>query len=144
MLQTLKNAWRTKEIRSKIIFTFVILILYRIGSVIPVPFVDAHNFGSYLQGTILQYMDILSGGTLSSATLFALGVSPYINASIILQLLAVVFPNSLGEMAKNDKKKMAFITRIVTVALALITAIGYYFLMVRYGLLTPLLSAATR
>jgi len=136
MLQTLKNAWRTKEIRSKIIFTFVILILYRIGSVIPVPFVDAHNFGSYLQGTILQYMDILSGGTLSSATLFALGVSPYINASIILQLLAVVFPNSLGEMAKNDKKKMAFITRIVTVALALITAIGYYFLMVRYGLLT--------
>ncbi len=136
MLQTLKNAWRTKEIRSKIIFTFIILILYRIGSVIPVPFVDAHNFGTYLQGTILQYMDILSGGTLSSATLFALGVSPYINASIILQLLAVVFPNSLGEIAKNDKKKMSFITRIVTVALALITAIGYYFLMVRYGLLT--------
>ena len=136
MLQTLKNAWRTKEIRSKIIFTFIILILYRIGSVIPVPFVDAHNFGTYLQGTILQYMDILSGGTLSQATLFALGVSPYINASIILQLLAVVFPNSLGEIAKNDKKKMGFITRIVTVALSLVTAIGFYFLMVRYGLLT--------
>ena len=128
MLQTLKNAWKTKEIRSKILFTLFILLLYRIGTVIPVPFVDAHSFESTFSGTILDYMNILSGGSLGTATLFALGVSPYINASIIIQLLSVVFPK-LGELAKNDKKKMGFITRIVTVMLALVTAIGYYFLI---------------
>ena len=130
MLQTLKNAWKTKDIRSKIIFTLFILLLYRIGTVIPVPFVDANNFANSasFQGTIMNYMDILSGGSLSASTLFALGVSPYINASIILQLLAVVFPK-LGDIAKNDKKKMGFITRIVTVVLAIVTGIGYYFML---------------
>ncbi len=128
MLQTLKNAWNTKEIRSKILFTLLILVLYRIGTVIPVPFVEANNFASTMNGTILQYMDLLSGGSLGAMTLFALGVQPYINASIIIQLLAVVFPK-LGEMAKNDKKKMNFITRIVTVVLAIVTALGYYFLL---------------
>ena len=116
MLQTLKNAWRTKDIRAKILFTLFILLLYRIGTVVPVPFVDANNFESQFQGTILDYLNILSGGSLGTATLFALGVSPYINASIIIQLLAVVFPK-LGELAKNDKKKMSFITRIVTIIL---------------------------
>ena len=128
MLQTLKNAWNTKEIRSKILFTLFILLLYRVGTVIPVPFVEANNFASTLDGTILQYMNTLSGGALGAMTLFALGVQPYINASIIIQLLAVVFPK-LGELAKSDKKKMNFITRIVTVVLAVVTAIGYYFLL---------------
>ncbi len=128
MLQTIKNAWNTKEIRTKILFTFFILLLYRVGTVIPVPFVEANNFASSLDGTILQYMNTLSGGSLGAMTLFALGVSPYINASIIIQLLAVVFPK-LGELAKNDKKKMNFITRIVTVILAIVTALGYYFLI---------------
>ena len=128
MLQTLKNAWNTKDIRSKILFTLFILLLYRVGTVIPVPFVEANDFASSLSGTILEYMNVLSGGALGTMTLFALGVQPYINASIIIQLLAVVFP-SLGEMAKNDKKKMNFITRIVTVVLAIVTAIGYYFLL---------------
>ena len=137
MLQTLKNAWRTKEIRSKLIFTFIILLLYRIGTVVPVPFVDASNFAASFQGTILEYMDILSGGELGAATLFALGVSPYINASIVLQLLGVVFPNSIGAMAKNDKKKMGFVTRLVTIGLAIVTAIGYYFLLSRAGMLSP-------
>ncbi len=135
MLQTLKNAWRTKEIKSKIIFTLFILLLYRVGTVVPVPFVDANNFAGSFRGTILDYMNILSGGSLGTATLFALGVSPYINASIIIQLLAVVFPK-LGELAKNDKKKMSFITRIVTVALALVTSIGYYALLSNAGMLT--------
>ena len=121
MLQTLKNAWNTKEIRGKILFTLFILLLYRIGTVIPVPFVEANNFSSQFSGTILAQMDILSGGSLSTATVFALGVSPYINASIIIQLLAVVFPR-LGEIAKNDKAKMNYITRIVTVILAIVTA----------------------
>ena len=136
MLQTLKNAWRTREIRTKILFTLFIVLLYRIGTVVPVPFVDANVFKGSFQGTILDYMDLLSGGSLGNTTLFALGVSPYINASIIIQLLAVVFPNSLGEMAKNDKKKMSFITRIVTVILALVTSIGYYFLLSSNGALT--------
>ena len=134
MLQTLKNAWNTKEIRGKILFTLFILLLYRIGTVIPVPFVEANNFAGQFSGTILDQMNILSGGSLSTATLFALGVSPYINASIIIQLLAVVFPR-LGELAKNDKEKMNFITRIVTVILAIVTAIGYYFLLKNNGML---------
>ena len=128
MLQTLKNAWKTKEIRSKIIFTLFILLLYRIGTVIPVPFVEANGFAESFSGTILDYLNTLSGGSLGTATLFALGVQPYINASIILQLLGVVFPK-LGELAKNDKKKMSFITRCVTVVLALVTAFGYYWLL---------------
>ena len=128
MLQTLKNAWRTKDIRGKLLFTLLILLLYRIGTVIPVPFVDAHDFAGSFKGTILDYLNLLSGGSLGQATLFALGVSPYINSSIIIQLLAVVFPK-LGELSKNDKKKMGFITRITTVILAVITAVGYYFLL---------------
>ena len=135
MLQTLKNAWNTKEIRSKILFTLLIFVLYRIGTVIPVPFVDANNFASTFSGTILDQMNILSGGALGTATLFALGVSPYINASIIIQLLAVVFPK-LGELAKTDKSKMNLITRITTVILALVTAIGYYFLLRNSSMLT--------
>ena len=139
MLQTLKNAWRTKDIRSKILFTFFILLIYRIGTVIPVPFVDAHNFASTFDGTILDYLNVLSGGSLGNATLFALGVSPYINSSIIIQLLAVVFPK-LGEISKNDKKKMGLITRVTTVILAVVTALGFYFLLAG-GALTP---AATK
>ncbi len=135
MLQTLKNAWNTKEIRNKILFTLLIILLYRIGTVIPVPFVEANNFAATFSGTILDYMNTLSGGALGTATLFALGVQPYINASIIIQLLAVVFPK-LGELAKNDKEKMNFITRIVTVIIAIITAIGYYFLLRNGGALT--------
>ena len=135
MLQTLKNAWNTKEIRSKILFTLMILLIYRIGTVIPVPFVEANNFAGTFSGTILDQMNILSGGSLGTATLFALGVSPYINSSIIIQLLAVVFPR-LGEIAKEDKSKMNFITRVVTVILAVVTAIGYYFLLRNNGALT--------
>ncbi len=135
MLQTLKNAWNTKEIRNKILFTLLILLIYRVGTVIPVPFVEANTFATELNGTILEYMNTLSGGALATATLFALGVSPYINASIIIQLLAVVFPK-LGELAKTDKSKMNLITRIVTVILALVTAIGYYYLLRNSGALT--------
>ena len=128
MLQTLKNAWNTREIRSKILFTLLILLIYRVGTVIPVPFVEANDFAASLSGTILDYMNTLSGGSLGAMTLFALGVQPYINASIILQLLAVVIP-PLGEVAKNNKKLMGLITRLTTIALAIVTAVGYYFLL---------------
>ena len=135
MLQTLKNAWNTKEIRSKILFTLLILFIYRVGTVIPVPFVEANDFASTFSGTILEYMNVLSGGSMGAMTLFALGVQPYINSSIIIQLLAVVFP-ALGELGKTDKKKMNLITRLVTVGLAIVTAVGYYFLLRNSNALT--------
>ena len=134
MLQTLKNAWRTKDIKRKILFTLLILLLYRIGTVIPVPFVSNDNLTT--SGYILGFMNMLAGGALEQKTLFALGVTPYINASIILQLLAVVFPK-LAELSKDEqgKKKMNMYTRILTVVLALVTAIGYFFLLKNNGLL---------
>ncbi len=143
MLQTLKNAWRTPDIRKKIVFVLFILLLYRIGTVIPVPFVDAGNFSSSFGGTILDYLNILSGGALSTATLFALGISPYITASIVIQLLCVVFPNKLGKLGKDEagKKKLNNYTRICTVILALVTAIGYYLLLVNN---TMIVSYATK
>ncbi len=143
MFQTLKNAWRTKEIRGKILFTLLILLLYRVGTVIPVPFVDANTFSNTFGDTILAYMDTLSGGALGAATLFALGVQPYINSSIIIQLLAIVFPK-LGEIAKNDKKKMNFITRVVTMILAVVTAVGYYYLLRANGSLSITAIHSTR
>ena len=135
MLQTLKNAWRTPEIKQKILFVLFILLLYRIGTVIPVPFVDAANFSRNFSGTIFSYMDTLSGGALSTATLFALGISPYITASIVIQLLCVAIPK-LGELGKSEdgKKKLNNITRFVTIALALVTAIGYYMLLANNGM----------
>lgn len=136
MLQTLKNAWRTPEIKKKIVFVLFILLLYRIGTVIPVPFVDAANFSRNFSGTIFSYMDTLSGGALSTATLFALGISPYITASIVIQLLCVAFPKKLGELGKTEegKKKLNNITRFVTIILALVTAIGYYLLLANNGM----------
>ena len=136
MLQTLKNAWRTPEIKQKILFVLFILFLYRLGTVIPVPFVDAANFSRNFSGTIFSYMDTLSGGALSTATLFALGISPYITASIVIQLLCVAFPKKLGELGTTEegKKKLNNITRFVTILLALVTAIGYYLLLANNGM----------
>lgn len=131
MLQTFKNAWKIPELRNKMLFTLFILVLFRIGSVIPVPFVYAGlaqsgvtNGG--LQG-LFQYFDIISGETFSKATLFALSISPYITASIVIQLLTIAIP-PLERMAKEGeegRKKLTQITRYTTVVLALLTSIGY-------------------
>ena len=136
MLQTLRNAWGVPELRRKLLVVLAILAIYRIGAVIPVPYVNAANFASAFGNTIFSYMSTLSGGALEQATLFALGVSPYITASIVLQLLTVAFPK-LGERAKGEDGK-EFInkwTRIVTVILAVVTAIGYYILLANNGML---------
>ena len=131
MFKTLKNAWKIEEIQNKILFTLLIILLYRVGSAIPVPFVDRSiiaDFGNYYAGTMLEYLNIMSGSALSQATLFALSVSPYITASIVIQLLTVAFPDSLGKLAKEGEegqKKMKKYTHYVTIALALITAYGY-------------------
>ncbi|MBP5209399.1 MAG: preprotein translocase subunit SecY [Clostridia bacterium] len=135
MLQTLKNAWRTPDIRRKLLYVAFILIIYRIGTVIPVPFVDASNFEANFGNTIFAYMDVLSGNALSQATLFALGISPYITASIIIQLLAVAFP-ALGEKMKDSKDLNEKLTRYITVVLAVITGYGYYALLKSYGMLS--------
>lgn len=131
MLQTLKNAWKVAEIRKKILWTLFILLLYRVGTVIPVPFVNASSFNAQFGNTILGYLDTLSGGALQTATLFALGISPYITASIVVQLLTVAIPalERWAQQGEEGKKKINNLTRYFTVILAVITAVGYYFLM---------------
>ena len=131
MFKTLKNAWKIEEIQNKILFTLLIILLYRIGSAIPVPFVSEsilEQFNTYYGGTIFGYMSILSGGAMAQATLLALSVQPYITSSIIIQLLTVAFPDSLGKLAKEGEEGQAKIkkyTRWVTIAIAIVTAYGY-------------------
>ena len=133
MIQTIKNAWKVPEIRSKILFTLLVILLYRLGANIPVPFVDADlmsNFNNQMNG-LFEYMNLLSGGAFAQGTLFALNVSPYITASIVIQLLTIALP-PLERWAKDGeagRKKISALTRVVTVALALITAIGYMMLL---------------
>lgn len=129
MFKTLKNAWKVQDIQNKILFTLLIILLYRLGSAIPVPYVrhELMDFSIY-GSSILGYLSILSGGAMSQATFFALSVSPYITSSIVIQLLTVAFPNSLGKLAKEGEegqKKIKKYTRWVTIGIALVTAYGY-------------------
>ncbi len=131
MLQTIKNAWKIADLRKRIIFTLIIVLLYRIGSVIPVPFVDSavlQMFFDSTEGNLFQYFNILSGEAFARATLFALSISPYITASIVIQLLTIAIPalERLSKEGEAGRKKLTQITRYATVALALITSIGYY------------------
>ncbi len=129
MFQTLKNAWRIPETRKKILFTLMIVLLYRLGNVIPVPYVksDALFGGMNTDGTIFEWLSNMSGGSFVQGTLFALSITPYITSSIVMQLLTIAIP-ALERLSKEQdgQKKISQITRYVTVALALITATGYY------------------
>ena len=141
MLQTLRSAFKVPELRRKMLFTVIILVLYRIGAVVPVPYVSSDVL-SYLmsqgEGSIFQYLNILSGDAFSKATLFALSISPYITSSIVMQLLTIAIPalEKLQKSGEEGKKKITQITRYITVALGLITAYGYYMYMRNYGVLT--------
>ena len=140
MFQTLKNAWKIPELKNKILFTLMIVILYRLGSNLPMPWVNPAVFESYFNasGNALTWLNMLSGGALAQATLFALSVSPYITASIVIQLLTIAIPK-FEEWAKEGeagKKKLSAITRVLTVLLALVTAIGYTMFMNAQGMLT--------
>ncbi len=142
MLSTLRNAWKIEELRKKIIFTLFVLLLYRIGNAIPVPFIDVallQNYIAGLENTVLGFVNVLSGGAFSSATIFALSIQPYINASIIIQLLCIAIP-ALERMAKEEgeegKKKINNITRYSTVGLGLIMGFGYYMLIKNNALLS--------
>ena len=137
----LVNAFKVPDLRRKIMFTLAILLIYRVGVAIPLPFVSADILGLYLfqtGGSMFQYLNILSGGAFERCSLFALGISPYITSSIVMQLLTVAIP-ALERMSKDGeegKKKITQITRYVTVGLALITSYGYYMLMRSQGMLT--------
>ena len=142
MIQTVRKAWGIPELRKKIVFTLLVLLIYRIGSAIPVPYVDTTTLGSYLDGlgtTILGLYNVMSGGAFAMATVFALGIQPYINSSIIIQLLTVAIP-ALERLAKDGgeegKRKIQSITRYATVAIALLQALGYYWIMSSNQILT--------
>ena len=140
MIQTIRNAWAVPELRRKILFTIFALLIFRLGSAIPVPYIDSQALETYLQmqsGTILGLMNAMSGSAFSMATIFALSIQPYINSSIIIQLLTVAIP-ALERMAKEGgeegRKKIASITRYTTVAIGLLQGFGYYSLINSYGL----------
>ena len=139
MLQTLRNAWRIPELRKKIIFTMFILLIYRVGNVIPVPYIDTHTladyFNSVLSNTVFGLYNAMSGSAFSQATVFALGIQPYINSSIIIQLLTIAIP-ALERLAKEGgeegKKKISMITRYTTVGLGLLMGWAYYTMLCNY------------
>jgi len=141
VFQTLKNAWKIPELKSKLLFTLLIVVLYRLGANIPVPFVSSDVLATFKEmtaGSIFQYMNLLSGEAFGRATLFALSVSPYITASIVIQLLTIALPplEKLAKSGEEGKKKLTAITRYATVGLALITAWGYSAYLKSAGMLT--------
>ena len=137
MFKTIKNAWSIPDLRRKILFTLLIVVIFRIGSVIPVPFLNmdalAHVMGNAqgVDDTLVGYLNTLSGGAFSNATIFAMGITPYINSSIIMQLLCVAIPplERLSKEGEEGRKKIAAITRYVTVGLGLIQGTAYYFFL---------------
>ena len=139
MFQTLKNAWKVPELKSKLLFTLLIVLLYRLGACIPVPYVNSEVIESFstVFGGMFDYLNFISGGALSQATLFALSVSPYITASIVIQLLTIAIPalERLSKEGEEGRKKISAITRFVTVALALVTSYGYMRLLETNGFL---------
>lgn len=143
MIQTFKNAWKIADIRKKLLFTLFIVLIYRIGANLYVPFVDVDMIvalkaqESFASTGIFQLVNLFSGGAFEQATLFALSVSPYITASIVMQLLTIAIPylENLSKEGEEGKKKINMYTRIVTAVLAVVTAYGYVTLLNSYGCL---------
>ena len=140
MLQTIRNAWKIADLRKKLLFTFAILLLYRLGNVIPVPFVNTVTMSamfqsSEIQNSILGLFNMMSGSAFSRATLFALSIQPYINASIIIQLLTIAIP-ALERLSKEGgeegRKKIERITRYTTVGLGLLMGWAYWMMLKNY------------
>ncbi|MBQ7959122.1 MAG: preprotein translocase subunit SecY [Oscillospiraceae bacterium] len=139
MFETFRNAWKNEDLRKRILFTIFIIVIYRIGSVfIPVPFLDGEVLRQMLEmngGSIFSYMDILSGGSLPNATVFALSITPIINAQIIMQLLTYALPplERLSKEGETGRKRLQKITDIVAIGIALLQGFGYYVIMKNYG-----------
>ncbi len=141
MLATIRNAWKIADLRKKLLFTLLIILVFRLGNSIPVPYIDTALLQNYFaaQGSnILGLMNVMSGGGYGHATMLALSIQPYINASIIIQLLTIAIP-PLERLAKDGgeegKKKIAAITRYTTVGIGLLQGFGYYVLIRSYGFL---------
>ena len=139
MITTVRNAWRVEEIRKKLLFVMFMILLYRLGNAVTVPFVNTEMLSAHFQGlnnTILGLMNMMSGGALERASIFALSIQPYINASIIMQLLAVAIP-ALERMRKDGgeegKKKIEKITRYATIGIAALQGYAYYVLIHQGG-----------
>ncbi|MEE3333606.1 MAG: preprotein translocase subunit SecY [Ruminococcus sp.] len=145
MFKTISNAWKIPDLRRKILFTILVIVFFRIGSVIPVPFLDMTRLAELMNmnganegSSALAYLNTLSGGAFSNATIFAMGVTPYINSSIIMQLLTVAIP-ALERMSKEGeagRKKIATITRYVTVGLGLVQGFAYWWYLKASGVTT--------
>lgn len=133
MFQTIRNAWRIPDLRKKLLYTLGMLIIFRFGSYVPVPYLDRARVMALLSAgggsSLLDFMNIFSGGAFANATIFAMSITPYINASIIMQLLTVAIPalERISKEGEEGRKKLAQWSRYLTVVLALIQAIGLYF-----------------
>lgn len=136
MQNKISNLWKVVELRKKLLFTVLALLLFRLGCAIPVPFIQSDVIsGIFNGGDLFSYMNMLSGGALSQCAVFALGVSPYINASIVVQLLTVVFPR-LDRMRKEDDEKYQQVMRCTSAGFALVMAIVYYAVLRMYDAVT--------
>ena len=143
MIATLRNAWRVDEIRKKLLFVMFMVLLYRLGNAVTVPYVDNAMLSEYFQSlnnTVLGLINTMSGGALERASIFALSIQPYINASIIIQLLTVAIPaleRLQKEGGEEGKKKLEKVTRYSTIAIALLQGYGYYVLINNNNMLDP-------
>jgi preprotein translocase subunit SecY len=141
MFQVFRNAWKIEELRKKILFTLFIILLYRIGNAVPVPYIDTELLNTYfgqLQNTVLGLVNAMSGSAFSHGTIFALSIQPYINASIIMQLLCIAIPaleRLQKEGGEEGRKKIASITRYATVIIGLLQGFGYFMMCRNYGIL---------
>ncbi len=134
MFRIFRNAWKIEELRKRLLFTIAMIVLFRLGCAIPVPYItpDALS-GMFSSGNMLTYLNMMSGGALSQCTLFALGVQPYINATIIMQLLAYAIPylENLSKEGEEGRRKLTRITNYVGAGIALMLSVGYYFIIRR-------------
>ncbi len=132
MLETFRNAWKIEDLRKRILYTLAIIVIFRAGCAIPVPYIDPSVLsGAFGSADMLSYLNMLSGGALSQCAIFALGVSPYINASIIIQLLTVAIPQleALAREGEEGRRKLTKITQYTAGGIALAMSIGYYFVL---------------
>ncbi len=134
MFETFRNAWKIEDLRKRLLFTLVILVIFRLGCAIPVPYITSGTLTDmFATGSMLEYLDMMSGNALSQCAIFALGVQPYINASIIVQLLTVAIPylENLSKEGEEGRRKLTRITNYVGCGIGLMLSIAYYFILRR-------------
>lgn len=135
MFETLKNAWKVPELRKKLLYTLMILVIFRFGAALPVPFLDSSVMQGFGDGNLLGFLDMMTGGAFQNATLFALSISPYITSSIVIQLLTVAIPalERLSKEGMEGRKRLNKITRYTTIGLALLQSFAYYRMLAAQG-----------